>query len=217
MHQTFVQVRKLVQLIAEMGREPSEKQLMEEALEVAKNASAGLELRLNALTALRYLVEPIDNAIGQSDVSCNFHAILTLICSLYALASHLGDGFMMTVYIFKEDVSESKGMVSLSEGLHSRFMLARQWPKSMSPWCFVSCIAESKCGLNYTCADVHKLGGLTILADIIKHELETNVIAAAEFALGTAASNNPPVQADALANPYLMPSLLKARIYCRHR
>ena len=37
---------------------------MEEALAIAANSSAGVEQRTDALQALRYLVEPIDNAMG---------------------------------------------------------------------------------------------------------------------------------------------------------
>ena len=48
-----------------MGAEPTEKQLIEEALAVARNATNEIALRVDALTALRYLVEPIDNAMGR--------------------------------------------------------------------------------------------------------------------------------------------------------
>lgn len=51
-----------------MGSEPSEKQLMEEAISLARNASSPIRTRVDALTALRYLVEPIDNAMGETKI-----------------------------------------------------------------------------------------------------------------------------------------------------
>lgn len=50
----------------ELRKEPTEKQLMEDALRIAQNETADLEQRLAALTALRYLVEPIDSANSRS-------------------------------------------------------------------------------------------------------------------------------------------------------
>ena len=54
-----------IQMIVEMDKEPSERQLMEEALSLAKNTTIPKGARIDALTALRYLVEPIDNAMGK--------------------------------------------------------------------------------------------------------------------------------------------------------
>lgn len=39
---------------------------MEDALAIAKNTSNAMSMRVDALTGLRYLVEPIDNAMGEA-------------------------------------------------------------------------------------------------------------------------------------------------------
>ncbi|KAL4431166.1 hypothetical protein ABPG75_006422 [Micractinium tetrahymenae] len=49
-------------LLHSMKEEPSEAELMQEAVSILANSSAAQEQLLNALQALRYLVEPIDNA-----------------------------------------------------------------------------------------------------------------------------------------------------------
>ena len=56
--------KRSVQLIEEMRKEPTERELMQEALDISKNTSAPAEQREAALKALRYLIEPIDNANG---------------------------------------------------------------------------------------------------------------------------------------------------------
>ena len=53
-----------------------------------------------------------------------------------------------------------------------------------------------------------KLGGTAILAKIIEDESDASLITAAEYTLGTAASNNPTVQAAVLVEAQLMASLL---------
>lgn len=70
-----------------MGREPSDQQLMEEALLVARNASTEVKLRVDALTALRYLVEPIDNALGQFQGNKNWHKSLFVMYEMYSWLS----------------------------------------------------------------------------------------------------------------------------------
>lgn len=44
--------------------DPTDAQLMTAALALVRNHSASINKKIGALTALRYLVEPIDNANG---------------------------------------------------------------------------------------------------------------------------------------------------------
>ena len=67
--------KSFVQLIEEMRKEPTERQLMQEALDIAKNTSAPADQREAALKALRYLVEPIDNANGALPVGLVHHTV----------------------------------------------------------------------------------------------------------------------------------------------
>lgn len=48
----------------QMNSEPSDAQLMKAGLDILANASSSRDEMHHALTALRYLVEPIDNAKG---------------------------------------------------------------------------------------------------------------------------------------------------------
>ena len=60
--------------------------------------------------------------------------------------------------------------------------------------------------------DLPKLEGISVLARIIEMETDQSLIAAAEYTLGTAASNNPTVQASALQEAGLMAALLRVRL-----
>ena len=60
-------------------------------------------------------------------------------------------------------------------------------------------------------ADLPKLGGIETLVDIITRESEEGLVAAAQYTLGIAASNNPSVQMAALAYGSLMTNLLEVR------
>lgn len=62
------------------------------------------------------------------------------------------------------------------------------------------------CGIH---ADLPKLGGIGLVAHILQSESDTALVAAAAFVLGTAASNNPSVQATILADSRVMTTLLQ--------
>ena len=54
-----------VQVMDQMKKEPTDAELMKEAISVVRNGSNSGIQKLQALRALRYLVEPIDNAKGR--------------------------------------------------------------------------------------------------------------------------------------------------------
>ena len=56
-----------------------------------------------------------------------------------------------------------------------------------------------------------KLGGIELIDRILREETHEGLVAAAAFALGTAASNNPTVQAAALSELSLMRGLLQVK------